>query len=143
VAEAIYGDLNEGRRRRFHERAWQALTKRGEAALATAHALLADLAGVPEAVQVAYRAGSEALSSGAVSSGVELLKMAEALSHPGPDAAVVASLAEALLASGRPAEALAACERALSVTGAGQRSACVPSESWAAPRCSAVTRHGP
>jgi DNA-binding CsgD family transcriptional regulator len=118
VAEAIYGDMDEGRRRRFHERAWRALAKRGDAALATAHALPADLAGLPEAAQVAHRAGTDALRSGAVSSAVELLKMADALGSPAPDAAVVTSLAEALLSSGRPAEALAACERALSVAGA-------------------------
>jgi len=118
VAEAIYGDMDEGRRRRFHERAWRALAKRGETALATAHALPADLAGLPEAAQVAHQAGSEALSSGAVSSAVELLKMAETLGGSTADAAVATELGEALVTSGHPAEALLACERALSVTGA-------------------------
>jgi DNA-binding CsgD family transcriptional regulator len=119
VAEAVYDDLDEARRRRFHERAWQALAKRGEVALATAHALPADLVGVPEAVQVAHQAGSEALRSGAVSSAVHLLTMAEALGGPATDAAVVVDLGVALVSAGYPDEALLARERALSVQGAG------------------------
>ncbi len=119
VAEAVYGDLDEGRRRRLHERAWRALANRGQVALATAHALPADLLGLPEAVEVAHQAGSEALSSGAVSSAVHLLRMAEALGGPTADAAVVVDLAEALVSSGHSEEALLACERAQSVTGAG------------------------
>jgi DNA-binding CsgD family transcriptional regulator len=115
VAEALYGDLDEGRRRRLHERAWRTLANRGELALATAHALPADLMGVPEAVQLAHRAGSEAFHSGAVSSAVQLLKVAEALGSPSADTDVVGDLAETLLSAGHPAEAAAACERALSV----------------------------
>lgn len=119
VAESVYGDLDEGRRRRLHERAWRALARRGELALATAHALPADLAGLPDVVEVAHRAGREALRSGAASSAVRLLTRAEALGGSSADVAVAVDLAEALLFSGRPHEALAACERALSVTGVG------------------------
>ena len=119
VAEAIYGDMDEGRRRRLHERAWRALANRGEAALATAHALPADLTGLPEAAQLAHQAGREALSAGAVNSAVQLLNAAETLDGPAAEAAVVTDLAEALLSSGHPAEAIAACERALSVAAAG------------------------
>jgi DNA-binding CsgD family transcriptional regulator len=119
VAGAIYGDMDEGRRRRLHERAWRALANRGEAALATAHALPADLTGLPEAAQLAHQAGREALSAGAVNSAVQLLNAAQTLDGPAPDAAVVTDLAEALLSSGHPAEAIAACERALSVAAAG------------------------
>jgi tetratricopeptide (TPR) repeat protein len=119
VAGAIYGDMDEGRRRRLHERAWQALANRGEAALATAHALPADLTGLPEAARLAHQAGREALSAGAVNSAVQLLNAAEGLDGPAADAATVTDLAEALLSSGHPAEAIAACERAMSVTAAG------------------------
>lgn len=117
VAGAVYGDMDEGRRRRLHERAWRTLAERGEVALATAHALPADLVGMPEAVELADQAGREALRSGAVSSAVQLLKVAEALGGPTVDAAVLADLAEALLSSGRPADAVEACERALSAAG--------------------------
>jgi DNA-binding CsgD family transcriptional regulator len=119
VAEAVYGDLDEGRRRRLHERAWRALAKRGEAALATAHALPADLVGLSDAVDVAHRAGLEALRSGAGSSAAQLLTTAETLGGPSADADLATDLAEALVFSGHPDEALAACERALSVTRAG------------------------
>jgi DNA-binding CsgD family transcriptional regulator len=119
VAEAVYDDLDEPRRRRLHERAWQALAKRGDLALATAHALPADLVGLPEAVQVAHQAGNEALSSGAVSSAIHLLKLAEALGGPTTDAAVLVDLGEALINCGHPEEALPAAERALSVKDAG------------------------
>jgi DNA-binding CsgD family transcriptional regulator len=119
VAGAIYGDMDEGRRRRLHELAWRALANRGEAALATAHALPADLTGLPEAAQLAHQSGREALSAGAVNSAVQLLNAAETLDGPAADAAVVTDLAEALLSSGHPAEAIAACERALSVAAAG------------------------
>jgi DNA-binding CsgD family transcriptional regulator len=115
VAEAVYADLDEGRRRRLHERAWRALADRGETALATAHALPADLAGVPEAIRVAHQAGSEALRSGAANSAVQLLAAAEKLGGPTADAAMIVDLGEALVTSGHPAEAAAACERALSV----------------------------
>jgi DNA-binding CsgD family transcriptional regulator len=119
VTEAVYADLDEARRRQLHERAWRALVERGEVSLATAHALPADLVGVPEAVQVAHQAGRGGLRSGAVSTAVPLLKTAEALGGPVTDASVVVDLAAALLASGHPDEALVACERALSVAGVG------------------------
>lgn len=119
VAGAIYSDMDEGRRRRLHERAWRALANRGEAALATAHALPADLTGVPEGARLAHQAGREALSAGAVNSAVQLLNTAETLEGPAADAVVVTDLAEALLSSGHPAEAIAACERALSAAAAG------------------------
>lgn len=110
--QSLYDNLSPVLRSRLHARAFRLLVQRNADLEAAEHAVRADLAGDPDAVRVLERAGSSALHAGAVSTAANRLELAVMLASR-PSVSLLTALGEALLADGRPAQALAVYERVL------------------------------
>ena len=111
--QALYEDTAAPVRARLHARAVSVLAAQGLEAEAAEHAIRADLVGDPAAIAVLESAGRAALRSGALQTAVHHLRAALDFSGERPSPALLAVLAEALLAGGRPAEAIEVGERLL------------------------------
>ena len=114
--QALYADLGAPLRARLHARAFTALARRGAQAEAVQHAIRGGLVGNAEAIGVLERAGRAALRTGALEAAKEQLTAAVELAgdHATPELELV--MAEALLAGGRSARAIEACEAVLAHT---------------------------
>jgi len=100
IRHAIY-ELAAPVRFRLHETAFRVLAARGASpAEAAGHAVAAHLAGDAEAVEVAGRAGREALAAGAVGAARRHLQAAVDLAGSDPPDGVVFDLGRALIAAG-------------------------------------------
>ena len=100
IRQAIY-ELAAPVRARLHETAFRVLAARGDnPGEAAGHAVAARLAGDPQAVTVAARAGREALAAGAVGAARRHLEAAVDLAGPAAPAELVFDLGRALIASG-------------------------------------------
>jgi DNA-binding CsgD family transcriptional regulator len=110
-AQALYEDLSEALRARFHTGCFHALARRGMEAEAAAHASRAGLIGDHTAIALLERAGRAALAAGASASAARHFGAAVELSGDSPEATLLLGYAEALLATGHLQEAAAACRR--------------------------------
>jgi DNA-binding CsgD family transcriptional regulator/tetratricopeptide (TPR) repeat protein len=115
--QALYEDMAEPVRARLHARAVSVLAARGMDAEAAQHAIRADLVGDPGAIAVLESAGRAALRGGALQTAVHPLRTALDFSGERPSPALLGVLAEALLAGGRPAEAIDVQQRLLACGG--------------------------
>ena len=115
--QALYEDTAAPVRARLHARAVSVLAAQGMEAEAAEHAIRADLVGDPAAIAVLESAGRAALRSGALQTAVHHLRAALDFSGDRPSPALLGVLAEALLAGGRPAEAIDVAERLLAGPG--------------------------
>jgi ATP/maltotriose-dependent transcriptional regulator MalT len=115
-AQALYNDLAASMRARLHARAFTALTERALDAEAAEHALRADLTGEMKAVGVLERAGRLALAAGALATASGHLQAAARLAGSRASSDLLLVLGEALLAGGRPTEAVAVYDRLLAET---------------------------
>ena len=111
--QALYDDLPPLVREDLHGRAFRLLLERELDAEAAEHAVLGNLLGDPDAIEVLERAGRVALGTGAVATAIERLEAAVRLAgaHAGP--ALLLLLGEARLAEGHGPEAVAAYRRLL------------------------------
>ncbi|MDQ3760424.1 MAG: AAA family ATPase [Actinomycetota bacterium] len=109
--QALYEDLAVPVRTRLHRRAFAALTAWGLHGEAVDHAIRADLTGDDVAIRAMTRAGIAALRSGAPAMATRHLKAAVRAAGSRADADLLFALAEALLAVGRPSEAIAVCDQ--------------------------------
>jgi ATP/maltotriose-dependent transcriptional regulator MalT len=110
--QALYDDLGPPIRTRLHGRAFRLLAELGRDAEAAEHAIQADLVGDAAAVRVLELVGRAARRTGAPESAARLLEAAVNLSsYTTPE--LLFELAEAMVAAGRPREAVGVCERAL------------------------------
>jgi len=100
IRQAIY-ELAAPVRARLHESAFRVLAARGDnPGEAAGHAVAARLAGDPQAVAVAARAGRQALAVGAVGAARRHLEAATELAGPAAPPGLVFDLGRALIASG-------------------------------------------
>jgi tetratricopeptide (TPR) repeat protein len=111
--QALYRGLGAGTRLRLHTRAFKILAARGFESEAAVHARNAYLAGDQEAIGILERVGQIALRMGALASAASHLQTAVELAGDLAGAELLLELGEALLASGRPAEAAPVYERIL------------------------------
>ena len=112
--QALYDDLAGPIRTRLHGRAFAAFQARGMEARAAEHAVLAQLAGDPQAVVVLERAGRAARRAGALATAVTQLDAAVAMAGELADVGLLLAQAEALLVGGVLDRAVDAYERLLS-----------------------------
>jgi ATP/maltotriose-dependent transcriptional regulator MalT len=110
--QALYDDLGGAIRTRLHARAFRILAEQGLEAEAAEHAIHADLVGDIKAIGVLERVGRAARRTGAHESAVRLLQAAVGLSRRSTSELLL-ELAEALVAAGRPREAVDISERVL------------------------------
>jgi len=113
LADALRDDMAPAQRRLLHARAFRYYAGLGDAAAAAPHALAADLSGDDRAVTVVAEAGVRALTRGAVQVALAQLAAAVELAGPAASAQLLLRQADALLAAGRTADALAAYQRLL------------------------------
>ena len=109
--QALYDDLSGPTRMRLHARAFSVLHARGLDALAAEHAFQAGLSGDLEAAAVLHGAGCAARQQGALATAVSWLDAAAAMTGERADVPLLLAQAEALLASGNVARAVAAYQR--------------------------------
>ncbi len=109
--QALYDDLGAAARARLHARAFAAFVARGMDAVAAEHAVRANLAGDAEAVAVLERAGRAARRAGALATAVGWLDAAVAMAGDRASISLLLAQAEAWLASGGVARAVAAYQR--------------------------------
>lgn len=109
--QAVYEGLGPPVLSRLHARAFSALARRGAEAEAGEHAIRGHLVGNAEAIRVLEDGGRAALRAGALGAACKHLAAAAELAgdQVRPDLLLV--LGEALLAAGRPVEAIQTCER--------------------------------
>jgi DNA-binding CsgD family transcriptional regulator len=111
-AQAVFDAMAPSERERAHERAFRLLVERGEPdAVAAEHAVAAGLAGDPLAVEVAARAGREALAQGALEAARSHLGHAVELAGDSAAAELLFDYATAIALRGRVDEARACCDR--------------------------------
>ena len=115
--QALYDDLAGPIRTRLHARAFTVLHARGLDAQAAEHAVLAGLAGDVEAAAVLEQAGRAARKAGALAGAVRWLDAAVAMASQRASISLLLAQAEAWLASGNAARAIAAYQRLLSESG--------------------------
>jgi DNA-binding CsgD family transcriptional regulator len=109
VRQALYDELAGPVRTRLHARAFALLNARGIGARAAEHAVLAGLAGDPEAISVLERAGHSARRAGALEVAVTRFDEAVAMAGDQAGTGLLLARAEALLAAGRRQRAVDAC----------------------------------
>jgi DNA-binding CsgD family transcriptional regulator len=110
-AQAVFEGLALSEREQEHARAFRLLVERGEPdAVAAEHATAARLIGDPLAVEVAARAGREALAQGALEAACGHLANAVELAGPDPAPRLLLDHAAALSASGQTQEAQSVCQ---------------------------------
>ncbi|MGH3780036.1 MAG: AAA family ATPase [Pseudonocardiaceae bacterium] len=109
--QALYDDLAVPVRTRLHARAFTALTAQGRHRDAVDHAIHADLTGDDVAIRAMTRAGMTALRFGSAALAMRQLQAAVHAAGSRASAALLLALAESLLVGGRPAEAIALCDR--------------------------------
>jgi DNA-binding CsgD family transcriptional regulator len=107
--QALYDDLGAARRARLHARAFAVFAARGQDAEAAEHAIQANLTGDMDAVSVLKRAGLAARRAGALEVAVARLDAAVAMAAGRAAPELLLAQAEALLAAGRPDQAVAVC----------------------------------
>ena len=117
--QVLYDDLAPPLRARLHARAFSALLRRGMQTQAAGHALRAHLVGDPQAIAVLEQAGRGAVAAGAVATGVHYLQVAVSFAGASASPGLLLGLGEALVATGRAAEAISFGERALAHPDAG------------------------
>jgi DNA-binding CsgD family transcriptional regulator len=105
--QALYEDLAGPLRTRLHGRAFGILVGRGLEAQAAEHAVLAGLTGDRQAVAVLERAGHTARRTGALAAAAIRFDEAVAMAGDLVGSALLLAQAEAHLASGQPARAIA------------------------------------
>lgn len=111
-AQALVDSLAASERELAHARAFEVLLAHGEPdAVVTEHALAAHLSGDRLAVEVAARAGTDALGQGALAAACELLGGAVRLSGDQPTVELLLDYAAALTAAGDLPGARDVCER--------------------------------
>jgi ATP/maltotriose-dependent transcriptional regulator MalT len=111
--QALYDDIGDSIRSRFHGRAFTLLVERGLEEEAVEHAVKANLAGDPTAVAVLHRMGAAAWDGGAPESAISILESAARLAGGNASPELLCDLAESLAAGGRPADAKDVGERLL------------------------------
>jgi DNA-binding CsgD family transcriptional regulator/tetratricopeptide (TPR) repeat protein len=116
-AQALYDDLPSPTRRQLHTRAARALIARGQDGEAAPHVEQAELHGDAAAIASLERAGRVALATGATETAVRTLRAAARFAGDAASPDLLATLARALAAAGRAAEAAALCERVLAEPG--------------------------
>jgi DNA-binding CsgD family transcriptional regulator len=109
VRQALYDELAGPVRTRLHARAFALLNARGIGARAAEHAVLAGLAGDPEAISVLERAGHSARRAGALEVAVTRFDEAVAMAGDLAGTGLLLERAEALLAAGHRQRAVDAC----------------------------------
>jgi DNA-binding CsgD family transcriptional regulator len=111
--QVLYDDLPALVREALHGRAFRLLKDRDLEAEAAEHAVLGNLFGDEDAVQVLERAGCVALRTGAVTTAIERLEAGARLAgaHAGPE--LLSMLGEAHAAEGHGPEAVAVYQRLL------------------------------
>jgi DNA-binding CsgD family transcriptional regulator len=109
VRQALYDELAGPVRARLHARAFALLNARGLGARAAEHAVLAGLAGDPEAISVLERAGHSARRAGALEVAVTRFDEAAAMAGDLAGTGLLLARAEALLAAGHGQPAVDAC----------------------------------
>lgn len=114
VRQALYDELAGPVRTRLHARAFAVLKARGLGAQAAEHAVLAGLAGDPEAIAVLERAGQAARRAGAPEAAVTRFDEAVDLAGDLAGTGLLLGRAEALLAAGLGQRAGSACRSLLS-----------------------------
>jgi ATP/maltotriose-dependent transcriptional regulator MalT len=113
-ARALLDGLTPSERERAHERAFRLLVARGEPdAVAAEHAAAARVMGDPLAIEVAARAGREALAQGALETACEHLANAVELAGPDPRPELLLDYAGALAARARFPAVRETCDRLL------------------------------
>src|SRR5579875_3516534 len=109
-AQAVFEGLPASERERAHARAFRLLVERGEPdAVAVGHAIAARLTGDPLAIDVAARAGREALAQGAAEAARGHLASAVELAGPKPAPGLLLDYVAALSARGEAQEAQTVC----------------------------------
>ncbi|HEX4219745.1 MAG TPA: LuxR C-terminal-related transcriptional regulator, partial [Acidimicrobiales bacterium] len=116
LLSALYEDMPPGQRRLLHSRAFSHHADRGEFAAAAPHALAADLIGDTRAVATLVQAGEQALSQGAVETGVQQIGAAVELAGAAASEPLLARQGDALFAAGHAREAVSVYQRLLSLT---------------------------
>jgi DNA-binding CsgD family transcriptional regulator len=113
-AEALADDTAAPVRARLHAGAFRLLVAAEvDPSEAAGHAVAASLVGDPQAVVVLERAGRAAFAQGALSAATAHLSHAAELAGADPPAGLVLTLAEALVAQGRTADASELCRGVL------------------------------
>ena len=116
LAWAIREDMTPATRRLFHVRAFDYYFATGERPAAAPHALAANLVGNHRAIEVLADAGAQALSQGAVETGLAYLAGAVTLAKPMPSDRLLATYADGLFAVGRHDQSAEVSERLLAQT---------------------------
>ena len=109
--QALYNELTPLMRARFHERAFTALVRRGMTVEAAEHAIPGRLAGNQEAIAVLEETGRVSLRAGPLRAAIRYLEAAVELAGAQAGPELLLALAQALLACGRPADAVGVCDR--------------------------------
>jgi DNA-binding CsgD family transcriptional regulator len=117
--QALYEDLAGPVRARLHARAFTVLHARGLDGQAAEHAVQAGLAGDLEAIAVLEEAGRAARRAGALAGAVRWLDAAVAMAGQRASLGLLLAQAEAWLASGNAAAAIAAYQRLMARPDAG------------------------
>lgn len=117
LASAIHDDTAPAQRRLLHARAFRYHAGAGDPSAAAPHAVAADLRGDRRAVATLALAGARALAHGAVHTGVAQIAAAIDLDGPEPSDRLLAQYGDALFATCRPQEALAAYRRLVARAG--------------------------
>ena len=115
--QALYDDLGESVRTRFHARAFALLAERGLDEEAVEHAIKADLAGNETAIAVMERVGRAARRAGATESAMSVLAAAAALAGANANAQLLSELTDVWSTGGRSAAAADVGERVLLMSG--------------------------
>lgn len=111
--QALYDDLAIPLRARLHARAFARLTAQGQHAEAVDHAIRADLTGDDVAIKAMTGAGMAALRSGAPALATRHLQAAVDAAGSNADADLLLALADSLMVTSRPGEAIPVCDRLL------------------------------
>src|SRR4051794_4443276 len=114
-AQALHDNLAPALRRRFHARAFQILAARHEVARGAEHALRAELVGNPAAIAALERSGRSALVAGAVTAATRHLGAAVRFSCDHAETGLLASFAQAAVATGQVEDAVNALESRLAM----------------------------
>jgi DNA-binding CsgD family transcriptional regulator len=112
-AQALYADLAPPLRAILHRRAFHTLVDRGWEIESAEHAVRGELAGCAAAVRILGEVGRSAMRSGGLATAVRYLTAAVDLAGDHVTAVLLLGLGDALVAAGRPAEAITVYERVL------------------------------